>query len=197
MSRRERRVRLEAIIEGLRAGNAACAREYPLARRVQVVRDLCTVVDGAHGHGLVHPNLTARTVLLDERGRILIPGWIESESPALAEADVHALGAIAYELLTLGSERSALAAIVQRALDRSSRRSRSSAIDVARVRGSVADRLPRARIVESPPPVDRIAYLALAAALATALAFGPPWAAVGMGVLMLPLLCRDRRGPGC
>jgi hypothetical protein len=189
VNRRDRRVRLDAVIEGLRAGNGACAREYPLARRVQMVRDLCNVVDGAHGHGLSHPNLSASSVLVDDCGRIFVRGWIESDSPALAEADVHALGAIAYELLTLGSERGALAAVVQRALDRSSRRLRAATLVD---RGPAGDGVPRARLVE-PPRVDRIGYAALVAAMATAIAFGPLWAAVGMGVLLLPFFLGDRR----
>lgn len=190
MNRRDRRVALEVVIEGLRAGNRACAREYPLARRVQMVRDLCNVVDGAHGHGLSHPNLCASNVLLDDCGRIFVRGWIESDSPALAEADVHALGALAYELLTLGSERGALAAVVQRALDRSSRRVQAA----TRVtRGPADDAIPRARLVEPPLRVERLGYAALVAAMATAIAFGPLWAAVGMGVLLLPFLLGDRR----
>ncbi len=103
---------------------------WPLEERVRVVRDAARAIEHAHGHGIVHRDLKPSNLLVDRAGRVRVldfglarrmegetrltgsdqvlgtPGYMppEQASPQDAApsptADVFALGAILYEVLT-------------------------------------------------------------------------------------------------
>jgi eukaryotic-like serine/threonine-protein kinase len=111
-------VSLEAL---LKEGHA-----MPVAQALEIVEQVASALEEAHAHGIVHRDVKPANVYLDERGRVKVgdfgiarldgsdltqagvalgtPGYAAPEvvqgGTADARADVFALGALAYRLLT-------------------------------------------------------------------------------------------------
>ncbi len=122
---------LSKVISRLRGGDRATAEEYSTFRLLEVFRRLCLVIEYAHGKGVIHRDLKPANVMLGEYGEIHVldwglaqrhgapteasdphspvlgtPGYIAPEQTFLGNqidgrADVYALGAILFEILSL------------------------------------------------------------------------------------------------
>lgn len=82
---------------------AAVLAEGPLdpARAVSLVGELAAGLDAAHAAGLVHGDLSASAVLLDDDGSVRLTGLgVPSPVPAGPRDDVAALAALLHECLT-------------------------------------------------------------------------------------------------
>jgi serine/threonine protein kinase len=162
-------VGLHTLIETLRSDRQSAERT--LSWRRGLLRELCRVVEGAHAKGLAHPDLTTASIVIDPAGRVLVAGWTAARSPTSREADLDALGIIAYELLTLESER----------------------------RGPLAPRpihtLPRARVVPPPLFVETAVFFALACGVAAA-ALGARWIAIAFVVVLIAFFAVRGAGDG-
>jgi tRNA A-37 threonylcarbamoyl transferase component Bud32 len=76
-------------------------QETPLARMnaLTLIRKIGEALQHAHSRGVVHGNLRARKVFITEEGDIRVFGFGANEGAGRAD-DLHALAALAYELLT-------------------------------------------------------------------------------------------------
>ncbi|HKX12878.1 MAG TPA: bifunctional serine/threonine-protein kinase/formylglycine-generating enzyme family protein [bacterium] len=64
------------IINGAtRSGNSDIARNYPLAKRIDLFAELCLGVHDAHNHGVLHKDLKPDNLRVDRNGRIRILDW--------------------------------------------------------------------------------------------------------------------------
>lgn len=63
------------------------------------LRQIAETLVTAHAHGLTHGALTPGNLLMDRKSELRIDGWLTSENPGDAAADVKALGYLGQRLL--------------------------------------------------------------------------------------------------
>jgi len=66
---------LRAVLEGLRAGDAALERRYTLARLVSIFRRVCQTIAYAHNRGVVHRDLKPENIVIGDYGEVVILDW--------------------------------------------------------------------------------------------------------------------------
>ena len=66
---------LAAILLGIARGDAALRREFPLARRVQILQAVCMAVDFAHSQAVIHRDLKPANVVVGKFGEVHVVDW--------------------------------------------------------------------------------------------------------------------------
>lgn len=66
---------LQAILEGLEAGDSATVSHYTLDRLLTIFRKVCDAIGFAHHHGVVHRDLKPENVMVGEFGEVLVMDW--------------------------------------------------------------------------------------------------------------------------
>jgi serine/threonine-protein kinase len=122
----QRQPTLQQVLRDLKSGDPEAAREYPMGRLLRLFVQVCRAVDFAHVNRIVHCDLKPANILLGDFGEVLVvdwgfaqrmgetppqrggtPGYMAPEQldpdPTRLDgrADVFALGAMLYELLSL------------------------------------------------------------------------------------------------
>lgn len=96
-------IRLDTILRSLRDLDDTAAVRSTMPWRMGILGQICQIVEHAHARGLAHPGLSTRAVLVEDTEVVRISGWMSEPPPDTFESDLHALGVIAEEILTLAA----------------------------------------------------------------------------------------------
>ena len=66
---------LEAIIEKLRAGDAAYHKRYTIERRMEIFLGVLHALEFAHSHGIVHRDIKPANVMVGRYGEVVLMDW--------------------------------------------------------------------------------------------------------------------------
>jgi serine/threonine-protein kinase len=66
---------LDAVLDRLRAGDAATQARYPCERRVRIALDVLRALGAAHAHGVLHRDIKPSNVLIGKDGRAVLVDW--------------------------------------------------------------------------------------------------------------------------
>lgn len=66
---------LEAVIERLRAGDAATVAAWDTTRRIQLFRSLLNALSYAHDRGVLHRDLKPANVMIGRHGEVMLMDW--------------------------------------------------------------------------------------------------------------------------
>ena len=98
---------LAELIEGLRDGSAADAREWTFRRRIELIERVCQALGYAHARGVIHRDLKPQNILLGGLGEVYLLDWgvakIDPSRATLKPLDVSPGHLAALEALDRGS----------------------------------------------------------------------------------------------
>lgn len=66
---------LQAVLSGLRKGDAEIVSEFPLRRLVRIFSRICDAMAFAHANGVVHRDLKPANIMIGEYGEVLVMDW--------------------------------------------------------------------------------------------------------------------------
>jgi len=66
---------LEALIEKLRAGDAASHAAFPMYERVRICETVLRIMEYAHDRGIVHRDIKPANIMIGEHGEVTIVDW--------------------------------------------------------------------------------------------------------------------------
>lgn len=66
---------LQQILSAIRKGDRDTAKQFPLARLLQVLQRVCEAVGYAHSKGVVHRDLKPANIMVGEFGEVLVMDW--------------------------------------------------------------------------------------------------------------------------
>lgn len=66
---------LEAIIEKLRAGNAAAHAMYGFERRVEIMMGILDAIAFAHANGVIHRDIKPANIMIGPYGEVMVMDW--------------------------------------------------------------------------------------------------------------------------
>jgi len=66
---------LQAVLNALREGDPAAAKEYPLPAFLTVFRKICDAMAFAHAKGVLHRDLKPENIMVGEYGEVLVMDW--------------------------------------------------------------------------------------------------------------------------
>jgi serine/threonine protein kinase/WD40 repeat protein len=66
---------LQAVLNLIRDGDVAAAKEYPRARLLTIFRKVCDAMMFAHSKGILHRDLKPENIMVGEYGEVLVMDW--------------------------------------------------------------------------------------------------------------------------